>query len=226
MFLSRKYVIIANYDKCLSPLLQFYSINSFKKLRRHAHTDIPRPNFDEYRRKDTETKITDERRALRSIVSFTSWVAGLYAFKAHLLHNIEFLSASRDVIAEAQTEVKLNGIPEGKVSVVKWRGKPVFVFHRTQSLIEQERAVSLSILRDPETDDDRVKRPEWLIVVAICTHLGCVPVPNAGMIPGGFYCPCHGSHFDAAGRIRKGPAMTNMEIPEYKFINDHSIIIG
>ncbi|XP_011701209.1 PREDICTED: cytochrome b-c1 complex subunit Rieske, mitochondrial-like isoform X2 [Wasmannia auropunctata] len=208
MFLSRKYVIIANYDKCLSPLLQFYSINSFKKLRRHAHTDIPRPNFDEYRRKDTETKITDERRALRSIVSF------------------KFLSASRDVIAEAQTEVKLNGIPEGKVSVVKWRGKPVFVFHRTQSLIEQERAVSLSILRDPETDDDRVKRPEWLIVVAICTHLGCVPVPNAGMIPGGFYCPCHGSHFDAAGRIRKGPAMTNMEIPEYKFINDHSIIIG
>jgi len=97
---------------------------------------------------------------------------------------------------------------------------------RTQSIIEQERAVSLSELRDPETDDDRVKRSEWLIVVGICTHLGCVPIPNAGIIPGGFFCPCHGTHFDAAGRVRKGPAPTNLEIPEYKFINDHSIIIG
>lgn len=97
---------------------------------------------------------------------------------------------------------------------------------RTQSVIEQERAVNLSELRDPETDDDRVKRPEWLIVIGVCTHLGCIPLPNAGSIPGGFFCTCHGSTFDGAGRIRKGPAPINLKIPEYKFIDDHNIIIG
>ncbi|XP_018060143.1 PREDICTED: cytochrome b-c1 complex subunit Rieske, mitochondrial-like [Atta colombica] len=153
-------------------------------------------------------------------------ITGLYGCKAHLLHYVLFCMPSRDILAEAQLEVKLNGIPEGKVLVVKWRGKPVFIYHRSQSIINQERAVNLSELRDPETDNDRAKRSEWLVVMGICTHLGCVPIPNAGLIPGGFFCPCHGSHFDAAGRIRKGPAMTNLEIPEYSFIDDNNIIIG
>lgn len=99
------------------------------------------------------------------------------------------------------------------------------VGYRPESIIEQEKAVNLAELRDPETDDERVKKSQWLIVIGICTHLGCVPIPNAGNIPGGFYCPCHGSHFDAAGRIRKGPAPTNLEIPDYKFVND-SVVIG
>lgn len=97
---------------------------------------------------------------------------------------------------------------------------------RTQSIIEQERAVDPSTLRDPQTDDDRVQKAEWLIALAICTHLGCVPLPNSGIIPGGFYCPCHGSHYDAAGRVRKGPAASNLEIPEYRFVDENSIIIG
>lgn len=97
---------------------------------------------------------------------------------------------------------------------------------RPQSIIEQERSVNVAGLKDPEHDDDRTKRPEWLVVIGICTHLGCVPVPNAGAIPGGFYCPCHGSHFDGAGRIRRGPAPTNLEIPEYKFLNDNTILLG
>ncbi|XP_019882920.1 cytochrome b-c1 complex subunit Rieske, mitochondrial [Camponotus floridanus] len=235
MSFAKQYILnifIANHNKYLSFLLRPYSINHLKKLYRYAHTDIPKPNFEEYRRKSTQdpekpaAENIDKRRALRSAVSFAGWVAGLYAFKSHLLHYVFFLSPSRDILAEAQLEVKLDNIPEGKVSIVKWRGKPVFIYHRPQSIIEQERAVSLSELRDPETDDDRIKKPEWLIVLGICTHLGCVPIPNAGIIPGGFFCPCHGSHFDAAGRIRKGPAPTNMEIPEHKFINDDRIIIG
>lgn len=201
-------------------------------LYRYAHTDIPRPNFEEYRRKSTQdpekpaAENFEKRKALSCIASFTGGVAGLYTFKSHLLHYVLFLSPSRDILAEAQLEVKIGDIPEGKVLVVKWRGKPVFIYHRSQSIIEQERAVNISGLRDPETDDDRVKRPEWLVVLGICTHLGCVPIPNAGIIPGGFFCPCHGSHFDAAGRVRKGPASTNLEIPEYRFISDDSIIIG
>ncbi|EZA57015.1 Cytochrome b-c1 complex subunit Rieske, mitochondrial, partial [Ooceraea biroi] len=199
---------------------------------RYAHTDIPRPDFEEYRRKSTQDPIipaaesADERKALNCLATFVGSVAGLYTFKSHLLHYVSFFSPSRDILAEARLEVKLNNIPEGKVSIIKWRGKPVFVYHRTQSIIDQERAVSLSELRDPETDEVRVKRSEWLVVIGICTHLGCVPIPNAGVIPGGFFCPCHGSHFDAAGRVRKGPAPTNMEIPEYKFISDDTIIIG
>lgn len=102
----------------------------------------------------------------------------------------------------------------------------LFIAIRTQEIIEQERAVDISILRDPQTDDERVKRPEWLIVIGVCTHLGCIPIPNSGIIPGGFFCPCHGSHYDAAGRIRKGPAPINLNIPKYEFINDEKIIIG
>ncbi|XP_029156516.1 cytochrome b-c1 complex subunit Rieske, mitochondrial [Nylanderia fulva] len=225
-------VFISNNNKYLSFLLRPDPINHLKQLYRYAHTDIPRPNFEEYRRKSTQdsekpaAENIEKRKALSCVASFTGGVAGLYTFKSHLLHYVLFLSPSRDVLAEAQLEVKIGDIPEGKVLIVKWRGKPVFIYHRSQSIIEQERAVSISGLRDPETDDDRVKRPEWLVVVGICTHLGCVPIPNAGIISGGFFCPCHGSHFDAAGRIRKGPASTNLEIPEYRFISDDSIIIG
>jgi len=86
--------------------------------------------------------------------------------------------------------------------------------------------VDLSELRDPEADEDRVKKSEWLIMIGICTHLGCVPIPNAGIIQGGFFCPCHGSHFDGSGRIRKGPADRNMEIPYYNFIDEENIIVG
>ncbi|XP_011147434.1 cytochrome b-c1 complex subunit Rieske, mitochondrial [Harpegnathos saltator] len=207
-------------------------LEALKKLHRYAYTDIPKPNFEKYRQKSIENaeipvaKSADERKALSCIASFVGGVAGLYSLKSHALHYILFLSPSRDMLAESQLEVKLQNISEGHVAIVKWRGKPVFIYHRTQSIIEQEKAVKLSELRDPETDDDRVKRPEWLIVIGVCTHLGCIPIPNAGIISGGFLCPCHGSHFDAAGRIRKGPAPTNLEVPEYKFTTDDSIVIG
>jgi len=106
----------------------------------------------------------------------------------------------------------------------KWRGKPLFVRHRTENEIAAEEAVDINTLRDQQTDGDRVVQPEWLIVLGICTHLGCVPIANAGNF-GGYYCPCHGSHYDASGRIRQGPAPLNLEVPPYEF-QGSLVIVG
>jgi len=121
-------------------------------------------------------------------------------------------------------EVKLSDIPEGKSVTFTWRGKPLFVRHRVDSEISREQAVPVSELRDPQQDSERVQDPKWLIVVGVCTHLGCVPIANAGDF-GGYYCPCHGSHYDASGRIRKGPAPPNLEVPNYSF-KDDVVLIG
>ncbi|SCV05007.1 LANO_0G16446g1_1 [Lachancea nothofagi CBS 11611] len=137
---------------------------------------------------------------------------------------ITSMSASADVLAMAKVEVNLAAIPEGKNVVVKWQGKPVFIRHRTQGEIDEANSVDMSALKDPQTDADRVKNPEWLIMLGICTHLGCVPIGEAGDF-GGWFCPCHGSHYDISGRIRRGPAPLNLEIPEYEF-DDQKLIVG
>jgi ubiquinol-cytochrome c reductase iron-sulfur subunit len=139
---------------------------------------------------------------------------------------IKHFSASADVLAMSKVEVDMNMIPEGKNLVVKWRGKPVFIRHRTADEIAEANAVSISELRHQETDADRTKKPEWLVMMGVCTHLGCVPIGEAGDY-GGWFCPCHGSHYDISGRIRKGPAPLNLEIPEYQFTDgDTKILIG
>jgi len=138
---------------------------------------------------------------------------------------VSSMSASADVLALAKVEIKLGDIPEGKNMTFKWRGKPLFVRHRTAEEIETEQGVDISTLRHQETDAERVKDPEWLVLLGICTHLGCVPIPNTGDF-GGYYCPCHGSHYDASGRIRKGPAPLNLEIPEYSFPEEGLLIVG
>jgi ubiquinol-cytochrome c reductase iron-sulfur subunit len=135
------------------------------------------------------------------------------------------LSASADVLAMAKVEVKLGAIPEGKNVIVKWQGKPVFIRHRTQDEIDEANEVKVANLRDPETDADRVKKPEWLVMLGICTHLGCVPIGEAGDF-GGWFCPCHGSHYDISGRIRRGPAPLNLEIPAYDFTDDETLMVG
>ncbi|KAL8408479.1 hypothetical protein RB594_007061 [Gaeumannomyces avenae] len=135
------------------------------------------------------------------------------------------MSASADVLAMAKVEVDLNTIPEGKNVIIKWRGKPVFIRHRTSGEIEEANKVDVKALRDPQTDDDRVQKPEWLVMLGVCTHLGCVPIGEAGDY-GGWFCPCHGSHYDISGRIRKGPAPLNLEIPAYDFPEDDKLVIG
>lgn len=135
------------------------------------------------------------------------------------------LSASADVLAMAKVEVKLGAIPEGNNVIVKWQGKPVFIRHRTPDEIAEANQVDIKTLRDPQNDDDRVKKPEWLVMLGICTHLGCVPIGEAGDF-GGWFCPCHGSHYDISGRIRRGPAPLNLEIPEYEFSDESTMVIG
>ncbi|AGO12293.1 AaceriAEL067Wp [[Ashbya] aceris (nom. inval.)] len=136
---------------------------------------------------------------------------------------ISSMSASADVLAMAKVEVNLASIPEGKNVVVKWQGKPVFIRHRTAPEIDEANGVQMTSLKDPQTDADRVKKPEWLVMLGICTHLGCVPIGEAGDF-GGWFCPCHGSHYDISGRIRRGPAPLNLEIPAYDFDGDKLII--
>ena len=122
-------------------------------------------------------------------------------------------------------EVDLSAIPVGKNATIKWRGKPLFVRHRHQDEIDQVRAVATESLRDPESDEDRVTDPKFLVVLGVCTHLGCVPIANSGDF-GGYYCPCHGSHYDASGRIRKGPAPLNLEVPPYEFTTETTMVVG
>jgi len=198
---------------------------------RSAHTDIKVPDFTDYRNSLTKdpTKSSkpyaDDKNTYSYISTFGVGLSLAYGAKAIVNDIIASVAPSAAVLAMAQVEVKLSDIPEGKNLVVKWRSKPLFVRHRTAEEIEQCKAVPLSELRDPQPDEVRVQKPEWLIVLGICTHLGCVPIANAGDF-GGYFCPCHGSHYDAAGRIRKGPAPLNLEVPLYKFADDDTIVVG
>ncbi|KAI6247835.1 Cytochrome b-c1 complex subunit Rieske, mitochondrial [Erysiphe necator] len=135
------------------------------------------------------------------------------------------MSASADVLAMAKVEVDLAAIPEGKNVLIKWRGKPVFIRHRTPAEIEEAKSVDWEKLRDPQKDEDRALKPEWLVMLGVCTHLGCVPIGEAGDY-GGWFCPCHGSHYDISGRIRKGPAPMNLEVPSYSFPQETALLIG
>mmetsp|Transcript_4818 Transcript_4818/g.14521 ORF Transcript_4818/g.14521 Transcript_4818/m.14521 type:complete len:252 (-) Transcript_4818:327-1082(-) len=134
------------------------------------------------------------------------------------------MSASADVLALGTVEVDLGGIPEGSTATIKWRGKPVFIRHRTEDQVTLAVKDDEGDLRDPEPDAVRCKDPKWMVVLGVCTHLGCVPVADAGDY-GGWFCPCHGSHYDISGRIRKGPAPTNLEVPPYSFIEDGSKLL-
>lgn len=151
---------------------------------------------------------------------------------------ISQMSPSADVQALASIEVDVADVEAGTQITVKWRGKPVFIRRRTTDEIEQARAVRLDEL--PDVDDRNANTPggdasdenrtldeagEWLVMMGVCTHLGCVPLGDAGDF-GGWFCPCHGSHYDTAGRIRKGPAPENLPVPTAVFINDTTIKLG
>lgn len=153
------------------------------------------------------------------------------------------LGPAKDTLALSTTEVDLSTVQEGQAITVMWRGKPVFIRRRTAAEIEAARktdadAAVFGALREKQKDEDRVKqstfggkaKPEWLVMIGVCTHLGCVPM---GQKPSdvrgdfnGWFCPCHGSHYDSAGRIRKGPAPKNLEIPAYTFLSETRIKIG
>lgn len=198
---------------------------------RLAHTDIQVPNFDNYRPSSSLNPAKggtsrDESRKMPSYFVVTAGaLGGIYSAKNIVATFVESMSASADVLALAKIEVTLSDIPEGKNATFKWRGKPLFIRHRTADEISREKSVDMASLRDPEKDEDRSVQPEWLVVLGVCTHLGCVPIANSGDY-GGYYCPCHGSHYDASGRIRKGPAPLNLEVPVHRFTDEGTLIVG
>ena len=143
---------------------------------------------------------------------------------------ISSLNPSQDVLALSSIEVDLSQIEVGQAITVKWRGKPVFIRRRTPEEIKSAEDVDVSTLRDPQPDSARVQKPEWLILVGVCTHLGCVPQGQKPSEPrgqfGGWFCPCHGSEYDTSGRIRRGPAPLNLAVPTYVFETDSLVKIG
>ena len=143
---------------------------------------------------------------------------------------IDSMNPAADVRALASTEVDLAPVALGQRVTVTWRGQPVFISRRTQREIELARADDDADLPDPATDAERVQRAEWLVVIGICTHLGCIPLGQGANDPrgqwSGWFCPCHGSHYDTAGRIRKGPAPENLWLPSYRFAGNETLQIG
>jgi ubiquinol-cytochrome c reductase iron-sulfur subunit len=129
------------------------------------------------------------------------------------------------IAAGAPIDVDLSAIAEGAIVTVKWRGKPIFVRHRTKKEIDEAKNVQVANLPDPQTDEQRTKKPEWLVVIGVCTHLGCIPLGHEGAYDG-WFCPCHGSVYDTSGRIRQGPAPKNLEVPNYAFTSDTKLTIG
>jgi len=201
---------------------------------RYAHTDLQVPDFSNYKVAPTKSTVDfhekERQRKLEKKSFYYTVTAGIgmgvvYGAKNIVESVVSYIGPGRDVLALGGTEVEMSAIPEGKSATFSWRGKPLFIRHRTPEEIEREQAVNVAELRDPETDDQRVQSPEWLVVIGVCTHLGCVPIADAGDF-GGYYCPCHGSHYDGCGRIRKGPAPRNLEVPSYQIVNDEIIRVG
>lgn len=151
---------------------------------------------------------------------------------------VQSMNPAADVLALSTTEVDISSVKPGQSLTVAWQGKPVFIRNRTQAEIDEARAVPMTDLKDPQTDEDRVKQstfngqtmPNWLIMKGVCTHLGCIPLGQKPTDPhgefDGWFCPCHGSQYDSSGRIRKGPAPKNLAIPPYKFTDATHIKIG
>ncbi len=167
----------------------------------------------------------DKKTNRRDFIFTASYALGAVGVGAAVWPLIDQMNPDASVKALASTEVDISGVEKGQSITVLWRGKPVFIRRRTEEEIAKAKDVKLEDLPHPETDEERAKNPEWLVMLGVCTHLGCVPLGDKGEY-GGWFCPCHGSHYDTSGRIRKGPAPTNMEVPKYEFVNSNTIKIG
>jgi ubiquinol-cytochrome c reductase iron-sulfur subunit len=138
---------------------------------------------------------------------------------------VDQMNPSKDVLALSSVEIDISKVEPGQMIKVSWRGKPIFVRRRTKEEIARAQKDDTADMKDQQSDKDRVQKAEWLILVGVCTHFGCIPLGNQGEFQG-FFCPCHGSHYDISGRIRKGPAPKNLEVPKYVFLNDTTIRVG
>jgi len=186
---------------------------------------------------------THDEGTRRDFLYVATAAAGTVATGAAVWPLIDQMNPSADVLSLASIEVDISGVEEGSQLTVKWRGKPVFIRHRTPAEIEAARNTPLADLKDPidyvdenpnhssaepALDENRALDPEgkFLVMIGVCTHLGCIPLGNGAGDFGGWFCPCHGSHYDTSGRIRKGPAPRNLDIPLIAFVDDTTIKVG
>ena len=185
---------------------------------------------------DASTGAPDETR--RDFILLAGGAMGAVGAASAAWPFIHSMNPAADTLALSTTEVDLADLQEGQSKTVMWRGKPVFIRRRTKAEVDEARAVKDSDMKDPQSDAARVAQskfgdkemPEYLVMIGVCTHLGCVPLGQKPTDPhgefDGWFCPCHGSQYDSSGRIRKGPAPKNLEIPPYKFVDATRIKIG
>lgn len=166
----------------------------------------------------------------RDFLLYATAGMGAIGTAAALWPFVHSMNPAADTLAMSTTDVDISAIQPGQAITVVWQGKPVFVRHRNAEEIASAEKDDAADLRDPKKDAERVQKAEWLILVGVCTHLGCVPLGQKAADPkgdfGGWFCPCHGSHYDTSGRIRKGPAPLNLPVPKYTFTTDTTIRIG
>ncbi|RKP00107.1 hypothetical protein CXG81DRAFT_13635 [Caulochytrium protostelioides] len=198
-------------------------VPAWKASEAASRYEIPPPTT-EFKDLENIDETSDKTFSYLMVGAFAT--LGAFSAKALVTNYLSNLSAAADVLAVSKSEINMSAVPEGSNLLIKWQGKPVFVRHRTAEEIAEADSVDLSELRDKQTDAERFPNQEWSVMLGVCTHLGCVPVGESGEY-GGWYCPCHGSHYDISGRIRKGPAPLNLEIPPYNINEDEgTIVIG
>ena len=184
-----------------------------------------------FEKKNRENEIEKSKKNSRRDFLYLSSVSiGGVGVAAFIWPFLKSMNPAEDTLALGTTEVDLSNIAIGQSITVKWRGKPVFIRRRTKDEINEAKNIDINLLRDPADDQDRVQKEQWLVLEGVCTHLGCVPLGQKMADTkgeyNGWFCPCHGSHYDSSGRIRKGPAPTNLAVPPYTFLNDNLIKIG
>jgi ubiquinol-cytochrome c reductase iron-sulfur subunit len=179
---------------------------------------------------DSAKSVDFDEKTRRDFLFTTTATVGAVGAAAAVWPFIDQMNPAADTLAMSSTEIDLGPIDVGQSITVVWRGKPVFIRHRTDDEIAAAQKDDKAELPDPQSDMTRVKKAKWLVMVGVCTHFGCIPLGNkAGETKGafgGWFCPCHGSHYDTSGRIRRGPAPKNLEIPRYEFLSETRVKIG
>lgn len=194
---------------------------------RGTHVDLKVPDFSDVRHPLTldPTKETSEerRKVFRYVVAGVGMSASAVLAKGMVRGIVQQFAPTKSIQHISSIEVDTAKVPEGKSLVVTWLGKPIFIKHRSEAEMKEQVSVDTSSFRDPISDIDRFPDLTWQVLIGVCTHLGCIPIEGKGDY-GGYYCPCHGSHYDVAGRVRKGPAPKNLEVPPYKLVGDLLVI--